>query len=138
MSAENFITAARSFVGTPFKHGQRLPGVGIDCIGVLVCAAQACGYSHQDKKAYPLRPDGQLVPILDAQLQRVPVALRGDIFAMAFDDKLRGITEEPHHVAIYAGETIIHAYAQAKKCVEQPMTAAWWDRVRIIYRFKDQ
>lgn len=130
MIADDFILAARGYVGTKFHHGGRLPGVGLDCIGVLICAAKAAGLPHRDVAAYPLRPNGQLPIELDAQLVRVSVAQAGDVLLMAFD-------AEPHHVALYTGNTIIHAYATVRRCVEQPMVAAWWQKVRGIYRFKD-
>lgn len=130
MTPEDIILAARQTVGTPFHHGGRLPGVGLDCIGVVVCAAAACGLLHRDQAAYPLRPNGQLRISLDAQLVSVPEAMAGDVLLMTFGD-------EPHHVAIYTGLTLIHAYASVRRCVEQPMVKAWWDRVRGIYRFKE-
>ena len=130
MTAEKIIEAARSYVDTPFHHGGRLPGVGLDCIGVIVCAAKAAGVKHHDVAAYPLRPNGQLRTELSAQLDRVEKAEPGDVLEMSFGG-------EPHHVAIYTGDTLIHAYATVRKCVEQPMVAAWWLRVRGIYRFKE-
>lgn len=130
MIAAAVIDAARSYCGTPFHHGGRLPGVGLDCIGVIACAAKAAGVVHHDVEAYPLRPNGQLTIQLSAQLDRVEHAQPGDVLEMTFGG-------EPHHVALYTGETIIHAYASVKRCVEQPMVQAWWDRVRGIYRFRE-
>ena len=131
MTPQEFIVAARGYVGTPFHHGGRLPGVGLDCIGVAVCAAAACGLAHRDVSAYPLRPNGQLPRELDAQLVRVRGAWRpGDILAMQFE-------AEPHHIAIYTGPTIIHAYAKARKCVEQPIVQHWRDMTKRVYRFPE-
>lgn len=132
MSAEQLIAAARSFVGTPFRHGGRAPGVGMDCIGVVVCAAAACGLRHRDQSAYSLRPNGQLGLELEAQMVLVArsAVMPGDVLLMAFD-------EEPHHVAVTTGATIIHAYAQARKCVEQPLSDYWRARVRRTYRFPE-
>ena len=130
--AEAFVAAARSFVGTPFHAGGRLPGVGLDCIGVAVCAARACGIGHRDVPAYPLRPNGQLLGELDRQLVRVGQPEPGDVLAMTFE--MRGT---PHHVAVYAGATLIHAYLLAAKCVEQPMTDYWRERVVRVYRFRE-
>lgn len=130
MSAEAFIAAARGSVGTRFQHGGRLPGVGLDCIGVIVCAAQAAGYATQDRKAYPLRPNGELQPELDRQMVRVTERAPGDVLLMRFEG-------DPHHLAIYTGETLIHAYAQAKKCVEQPFSQWWAARTVAAYRFPE-
>ena len=102
----------------------------MDCIGVAVCAAVACGLRHRDVKVYPLRPNGQLPRELAEQLLRVWNRMPGDILLMAFEDV-------PHHVAVYTGPTIIHAYAQVRRCVEQPMAKYWDERVRGVYRFRE-
>lgn len=130
MSSEDLIAAARSYLKTPFHHGGRLPGVGLDCIGVIACAASSCGLLHRDVAAYPLRSNGQLRVELDAQLVRVPEAVAGDVLLMSLGD-------DEHHVALYTGTTIIHAYAVVRRCVEQPMAEIWWQKVRGIYRFRE-
>lgn len=37
----NLIEAARAHLGTPFAWGQATPGVGMDCVGLLLLAGQA-------------------------------------------------------------------------------------------------
>lgn len=132
MTPDDLINAARSYVDTPFHHGGRCPGVGLDCFGVVVCAAAACGLPFSDVAAYPLRPNGQLRITLDANLVRVPEAVAGDVLMMSF-------AGEPHHVALFTGAagTIIHAYTTVRKCVEQPMVKIWQKRVRGVYRFRE-
>lgn len=132
MSTQALIEAARGYVRTRFHHGGRLPGVGLDCIGVIVCAAQAAGLQPRDVAAYPLRPNGQLPRELAAQLRRVDTPLPGDVLLMRW-----GEDTEPHHVALYTGPTLIHAYATVRRCVEQPMVQAWWDCVVGVYRFPE-
>lgn len=125
------ITAvALSLVGTPFHPQGRLPGVGLDCIGVGICVAQACGIDVQDRTAYPMRPNGELQGELDGRLLRVRgEPQEGDLLMMAFD-------AEPHHIAIYISEgRIVHAYAAVRKCVVQPYTDYWRAKVRAVYRF---
>lgn len=126
----DLIAVARSYINTPFHPNARLPGVGLDCIGVLVCAARACGLSHTDIAAYPLRPNGQLTLALNTQLVRVPDAMAGDVLLMSFSG-------EPHHVALFTGSSIIHAYITVKRCVEQPMAELWQKRIRGVYRFRE-
>ncbi len=127
---DDLIGAARSYVGTKFHPLGRLPGVGLDCIGVIVCAAIACRLKHTDMAAYPMRPNGQLHIALNVQMLRVATAAPGDVLEMSFGG-------DPHHVALFTGETLIHAYTAVRKCVEQPMAAAWWRKVRGIYRFRE-
>jgi cell wall-associated NlpC family hydrolase len=132
VSAQALIAAARSYEGTRFHANARLPGVGLDCIGVIVCAALAVGLKPRDLDAYPMRPNGQLRTQLDQQLLRVEHAAPGDVLLMRWREDV-----EPHHVALYAGATLIHAYATVRKCVEQPMVQAWWDCVMGVYRFPE-
>lgn len=122
--------AALAMVGTPFHAQGRLPGVGLDCIGVVICIARALGLPHRDRKAYPMRPDGTLQADLDAQLVRVQGEPReGDILLMSF-------AAEPHHVAVVVdGGRIVHAYSTARKCVAQAFTDHWRGKVRAVYRF---
>ena len=47
---------ARSLIGTPFHDAARVPGVGVDCAGVLVLAARHC--------CPFVRPDFDLPPYL--------------------------------------------------------------------------
>lgn len=126
-----FVAVARSYVGTPFHHEGRLPGVGLDCIGSPVCAGIASGFDVRDVRGYPLRPNGMLKKMLDERLINVPTMLTGDLLLMRFDH------EEPHHLAIFTGKTIIHAHVIARKCVEQDWTDYWADRTVGIYRFPE-
>lgn len=126
------IDEARSWVGTRFHHGGRVKGVGVDCVGLVVCVAAALGIKPHDRAAYPLRPNGELKPFMERFMVRVGSSVDDaalpDVLLMAFD-------KEPHHLAFYAGATIIHAYAQARKCVEQPMHDYWRARTVGVYRW---
>jgi cell wall-associated NlpC family hydrolase len=122
--------AALSMVGTPFHAQGRMPGVGLDCLGVIVCVAKACNIPHQDRIAYPMRPNGELMPELDRQFMRIHgEPQEGDVLLMAFDG-------EPHHVAIVVSEgRIVHAYSTVRKCVVQAYTDHWRAKVKAVYRF---
>jgi cell wall-associated NlpC family hydrolase len=124
--------AALSMTGTPFHAQGRLPGVGLDCIGVMVCTAIACGIQIKDRIDYPLRANGELKKELDARLVRVYGAPQeGDILMMRFSG-------EPHHVAIYISENrIVHAYTGVRECVVQSYTDYWREKVRGVYRFPE-
>lgn len=55
-----FIAYVRGLVGTRFHHQGRLPGVGLDCPGPLICACWHFGIKPRtfDVTGYPERPDG--------------------------------------------------------------------------------
>ena len=44
--------AARKLIGTPFHFGGRLPGIGLDCAGVIVLAHRECDLNIQDPGTY--------------------------------------------------------------------------------------
>lgn len=133
MTADDIIVAARSMIGTPFRHQGRIPGHGLDCAGLVVSVADALGVAHCDRTDYAKTPaNGQLRAQLDMQpgLKRIPVASAspGDILLMRFN-------KEDQHLVILAGKTIIHSHAQAGKVVEHEFDAAWQKRVMACYRF---
>jgi len=43
---------------------------------------------------------------------------------------------DPQHLAIYAGETIIHAFAAGRKVCEHRLDDVWRARIVRIYRFR--
>jgi len=134
MTADEIIAAARACVGTPFRHQGRQPGVGLDCAGVAVQVASALGCAVIDQEGYGDRPaHGMLEAMLDAQpcLERVTDDAGpqpGDVLLMRFNG-------DPQHVAILAGETMIHAWASPGLCCEHDVDATWRARIVRVYRF---
>ena len=72
--AEAIITRAREYIGTPYHHQARAPGVGLDCIGFIVCILQSLGYEVRDRKTYPMafRPH-EFVAIVADHLHSKPI-----------------------------------------------------------------
>lgn len=132
MISEQIVAVARSYVGTPFRHQGRLPGEALDCAGTLVCSASECGLQVRDSPGYARRPAlGLLEETLDAQpcLRRVyRPPIFGDLLLMKF-------AGEPQHVALCAGETIIHAYEAVGKVCEHGFSDEWRSRVVRVYEF---
>lgn len=132
LTAETIIAHARETIGTPFAHQGRLCGIALDCAGVAAYVAKCLGVEFNEWPGYGRIPhQGLLESVMDAQpcLDRVYSQQSGDILLMKF-------TGEPQHVAIYAGETIIHAYETIGKVVEHRLDAVWLSRIVRIYRFK--
>jgi len=130
----DYVDIARGYLGTPFRHQARLPGVGLDCAGVVVCALREAGREVEDVRAYGRIPaHGLFVKMVERHCERISVGdLRhGDLIMFAF----RG---EPQHLAIYTAEgTLIHAYQDVKKVVEHDFDGVWRDRLRGCYRLKE-
>jgi len=132
MTRADLVNAARAAIDTPFRHQGRAAGSGMDCAGLLVHVAAAAGIPHLDMAAYGRRPKGgMLEQMLDSQpgLRRVFRAPQaGDLLLMRF-------RTYPQHVALCAGETIIHAWEAPGKVCEHGFTADWRAKVVRVYEF---
>ena len=49
------VRVARTYIDTPFQHMGRLPGVGLDCAGVLVCVARELSLVAPISTRWPTR-----------------------------------------------------------------------------------
>lgn len=128
------VEIARTYLGTPFHHQARLKGVGIDCIGLMVCVAQDAGLLIQDVKDYPREPDGKtLIKHLSAQLDRIEVAdsVPGDILCFWVS-----APHLPQHVGFKTEHGIIHTYANIGRVVEHNYSAAWRTHTHSAWRLR--
>jgi cell wall-associated NlpC family hydrolase len=105
------LRVARSYLGTPFHHRGRSPGVGLDCAGVPVCVARelALVAPDFDVPEYRMAPDGTLLTWCRRYMREVGRgAMRaGDVLAFVVD-------AEPQHLGILAdyrhgGHSLVHA-----------------------------
>lgn len=134
MKAADIVAAARELIDTPFRHQGRAPGVGLDCAGVFVLVCRAFGLPVEDEPAYGRNPyKGLLEKCVARQpfMTKVPKdeAREGDILLMRFDG-------EPQHIAIHAGETMIHSYEHVGRVVEHRISSMWRARIVHVYRFE--
>lgn len=139
MIQDDIVRVAQSYLGTPFRHQGRVPGLGLDCAGLYVCLCQELGIHHADASGYPRTPyDGKLEAELDGQPSLVRIAKgdagKGDLLAMR-------ITGAPQHIAIHAGSIngcpyVIHASEQHGGVVLHRLDDLWGGRVVRVYRFK--
>lgn len=140
---EDVVAAARARLGTRWRHQGRLNGVGLDCIGLVGDVALECGVPEaagwaNDKAlhAYGRTPDPEvLIAACDKYLAWVlgPIEL-GDIVVMKHEPET-----QPRHFAIVSRLDpmyVIHAYAQAKKVVENRVDEKWRSRILRVYRFR--
>lgn len=131
MTGADLIVQARALLGVPFRHQGR-NRYGVDCIGLVVLAARACGLDvSADRTDYPRDPVGALQPALLGRLSEVTaVWWPGDVLLMRFGN-------EPQHVALWTGAGIIHAMARSGRVVEHGLDAKWRRRVVAVYRFPE-
>lgn len=107
-----------TLLGTPYHHQGRLPGVGLDCAGPLVCGAWHFGLKPRcfDVRGYSREPDGSLQSYLDAHLLRRqrPELQLGDVVLNGFR------MAPPRHIALIVGEehgqwVMLHACSRTGK-----------------------
>lgn len=114
----DIVACARSFLGTPFHHAERQPGIGLDCAGVLVCCAREQGLVEPgfDVPAYEARPDGRTLLAWCRRYMGPEVGQE----AMQPGDALVMITDTlPQHLGVvgdyrYGGLSLIHAANTAR------------------------
>lgn len=137
----DIVEAARSLLGTPFRHQARLPGVGIDCLNLVGEVGMRVGAEGCDRWASDAaltaygrtpRPD-ILLAKCEEYLDRVALASigLGDVLVMAFK-------VFPQHFAIVsrlAPTYVVHAYPTAGRVVENGVAVAGAKVIRA-YRFR--
>lgn len=130
------VATARSWIGTPWRHQGRLKGVGCDCLGMIVGVARELGYAVADRTDYAREPDGrELLDGLDLHLAQVAEPAPGDVVLF----EIRG---RPQHVGLISdrpdgGLGLIHAFAGARKVIEQDFAPGWPGPVAGFWRFPE-
>ncbi len=131
---------AREYVGTPFHHQGRVKGVGVDCVGLVLCVARELGTVAPgwDVPGYSRYPDGvDLVRHLGEKLIKISESeMRpGDVVLVAF-------AKYPQHVGIvgdyvHGGLSIIHADGLRGKVLETRLMFTPAMRFVGAYRFPE-
>jgi cell wall-associated NlpC family hydrolase len=132
-SAE-FAASVLQLVGTPWHHQGRLPGVGLDCVGVVVAAARTCGIDVEDVRDYTLPADPTLfVAMLQANCVRdnEPTLAAGRLVVFR-------IGQHPQHLAVLVdGDRMVHGLDRKRRAVViEAMTDAWRYRVHSTWRLR--
>lgn len=122
-----FIAAARALVGTPYQHRGRLPGIALDCVGVVVLAAAACGVTIPEPAPYGTVPTGLLAG-LARSCDPVEIAQPGDVLAILW-------AGEPRHLGILVGgDRMVHARARCGMVSEETLRRGY--RVHSAWRVR--
>lgn len=139
------VTAARSWVGTPFMHQQSLKGVGVDCVGVILGVGRELGLLEISPQEW--------APFAAYTRQPNPARMRKAMRRFLREDptpadQLPGLgsigwfgwrAELPMHLAIVAEfegrPTMIHAFEHMGKCVENTIDEIWRSRVDSWWQY---
>lgn len=128
------VRIARGWIGTPYHHGGRLKGVGVDCAGLPIGVARELGAVVREDLNYSASSDNleRMLAGVSLYCRQKPVeALRaGDILVFRSRTML-------NHMAIYSGEgTIIHAYTSAGRVVEHGLSHGWRAAIHSVWRLR--
>lgn len=139
MHAPSDVTAAaRSMIGTPFHHLGRSPGIGLDCVGLLVSTAKLLGDTAHDKAVYArFSTDNTLMHELAQCLLQVPTEAalcEGMILVFRVDRRQMHAGIVGLH-PVMNELTMIHAYNKSgvNRVCEHILTDTW--RKMVIGRF---
>ena len=123
--------AASRFLGTPFRHQGRNPGIGLDCAGVLVCSLEAIGIPVNDARSYGKVPPRNLLTCMVERhgfrkRERQPVD--GDVCLFWMRNKRLVI-----HCGIAStnGQELIHVESRRK--VERVPMRRWLPQLAAVY-----
>ena len=130
------VEAGRELLGTPFHHQGRAPGVGVDCVGLLVCVARALSIPHRDSRTYRRRPEGDRLEreLAVSGLIRIEVeeAQAGDVLAFWIRRRT-----DVQHVGIMTGAGLLHTWAASGRVVEHRLDEFWSSRVASAWRYPE-
>lgn len=131
------VDTARQWIGTPWHHQGRVKGVGVDCVGLVLCVARELGLvqSDFDVHGYSQVPDGKLLMhhLSDHMDEVSPADMQpGDVVCVAFD-------LHPQHVGIlgdyvYGGLSMIHAASKYQRVIETRLLFS--DAMRFVSAFR--
>jgi cell wall-associated NlpC family hydrolase len=113
LAPNDVIRTAREWLGVPFRHQGRSRH-GVDCVGLVLGVYRELGVSLPDDAVYPREMRGQaLYDIAGHYFAEVDNREAGDILRYS----VAGFPTP--HIAIDAGDTIIHAFYKHGRVVEQ-------------------
>lgn len=136
------VLQARAWLGTRWQHQASLRGVGSDCIGLIAGVARELhipgGAEFADDvevRGYGREPDvAMLTKACTKYLDPIDirVARMADIFLFRHNG-------EPRHFGIITKrypDYVVHAYAQARKVVENSIDEVWRSRIVSAWRYR--
>lgn len=128
---------ARSFCGTPFKYKGRVPGLGLDCSGVIAKLAEQLGFFTDDYTNYSEQYEvkaGVLVEQMSRVMDEVPIESRliGDVAVFWVDRR----TEAPLHLGVLTDRGMVHVHSKKGSRVAETGLGHWKGRMTHVFRFR--
>ena len=138
----DIVGEARSWLGTRWQHQASVKHIGTDCIGLIGGVAMALELPGAEQwkadptlHCYGREPDSKMLLASIAQYMdqvNYEDMAPGDVLLCRFSN-------EPQHFAIMSNDEppmMIHAYAQARKVVENRIDDLWSSRILRVYAYR--
>jgi NlpC/P60 family putative phage cell wall peptidase len=137
MSAENVVTIARSWIGTPYIHQASLKGVGCDCLGLLRGVWREL-HGNEPELPPPYSADWAEACGVEAMAEAAARHMQAiDIADFAAGDVIlfrwREGSPAKHCAIATSGETMVHAHDGA--AVAEVAIGRWWRR-HLVFAFR--
>ncbi|MEM7425182.1 MAG: NlpC/P60 family protein [Pseudomonadota bacterium] len=140
VNPDAIVRAARSWLGTPYRHQSSVRGAGADCLG-LVRGVWRAVYGDEPELAPPYSPDwaevggAELMAEAAARhMDRIPNDTRGAGDLLLF--RWRGHLPAKHAAILTAPWRMIHAHEGSGVC-EVHLNGWWLRRLAYVFRFPD-
>ena len=138
ITRQQFVSEARKWIDTPFQHQGRQRGLGVDCVGLVLCVMRDLGLNAwvdlAEYRSYAAQPVGNAVlEACKSRLLEKPLAMRqpGDVLVFR-------VPVAATHIGIVSGRGIIHALNSGRRfrrmanlvgrVVEHGLDAKWLER----------
>jgi len=132
--AEAIVHEAQSWEGTPFQHqarGPKGPSGAVDCVGLLVCVAEAVGLVAHDFRAYSRT---ETLEHLEAHLAKS--CARVELERMSAGDVLAFRIGGQGHVGILMPDGgMIHGDRTKKKVARVTDLSPWRSRIASVWTY---
>lgn len=142
--SDRIVTAARGWIGTPYRHQASCRGAGTDCLGLLRGVwREVLGHEPERPPAYSMdwsepSRDEALWRAAQRHLRPKPIhdAAPGDVLLFRMRD---GAVAKHLGIAGRVGTaaTFIHAYS-GHAVVESPLTPPWARRIVARFSFPEE
>ncbi|MFT0167478.1 NlpC/P60 family protein [Paraburkholderia mimosarum] len=132
VTREQFVAELRTWLGTPFKIQGRLKGVGVDCVGLLICSAHNLGLTDFDQTDYRRPRFEMLRDGCDANMQQIMLDTAGPGDVLLF----RWGSHATHLMVLTSTDTVIHALATTGRVVETSLDPRAITYLDAVYHVK--
>lgn len=120
---------ARGWIGTPYVPQGRAKGIGCDCVGLIVGVGVCAGVlPPMDLPPYREGDLALMDSLFPAAFSRIELPEPGAVLQLDVPGNRR-------HLAICAGETIIHVYGRKLGVTEHPLSDRWRERILSCWRY---